>query len=207
MQGAGWHGALDKKNGLLIHGHERMDWGTGDDVDLNTLAGTNAPRACRAHQLPREGPATFHSHPPFVMTHIHQAITPYERTNTVNIHLGVVQPDLVYKSTGHVKGFLTDARKLRILTPLWQYTSNSFSAWPSWPDVAPNICCHGYKQSLRYSLVAVQWSTSGKQNVITIPRMNQDLGKKSSQDVNTVSTQTTGYVSLERFPLATMPAF
>lgn len=34
-------------------GQERMDRGTGDDVDLNTLGGANAPHACRSHQLPR----------------------------------------------------------------------------------------------------------------------------------------------------------
>lgn len=90
-------------------GHERMARGSGADVNSNTLAGANAPRVCRAHQLPRESTAAFHSHPAFVMTHIHQTITLYERTNSVNIQPGVVQPDLVYKNTGHVKDFLMDA--------------------------------------------------------------------------------------------------
>jgi len=46
------------------------------------------------------------------MTHIHQAVTLYGRANPENIQPGVVQPDLLYKNFGHVKGFLTDARKL-----------------------------------------------------------------------------------------------
>lgn len=188
-------------------GYERMDRSTGYDIDLYTLSGVNAPCACRAHELPRESTATFHSHPPFVMTHIHQTITLYERTNPVNIQPGVVQADLVYKNIGHVKDFLMDARKLQILTPPWESTSNSFSAWPRWPGAAPDICCHSYKQPVRYSLVSVQRSTSGKQNVTVIPSMKEDSTKKSIQDVKTVATQTTGYTFLDNFPLATVSAF
>lgn len=168
----------------------------------------DVPRVHRAHQLPREDTATFHPHLTFVMTCTHQTIRKTMKEQipwTFNLEL--IQ--LVNSTSYCLQEYWTCGRLPHVCkkvadpdssvgvhlqlfqcltTMVWCSTQHLLSQFVLLHKCAVTFAT----QPVRYSLVSVQWSTSGKQNVIIPPR----LKRKVYPRCETVATQTTGRLAI-----------